>query len=662
VDGKLVAYPRAESRDLDIAGTVPSDARLMDKADHLLAAFEADQAAGRKATRPDVALRPGGYRANLAYGDANSDGTVNSSDASAVLFAAVGLAEIIATADTSFDIVVAGNVAPQTATPIGTEPDGSRIINSTDASLILNDVVLGNVPQIGNGTIIPGRAVSDTSSVAQTGDTLTGFITADRTLLSGRTYVLNGLVRVKSGATLTIEAGTRVLGRTGAAVSALFIERDGRINAQGSQLNPIVFSCTGAKVPGCWGGVFIAGNAPTNQQNRQNVPTDSVLSPEIAGRTNAGCLVNRGEGDAPLFGGCNPDDNSGTLRYAVIEYGGQLFAPDNELNNLTLSGVGRGTTIEYIQVRHGLDDGFELFGGTVDARYIVATGNSDDQFDYAQGWIGRLQFLISHMFPQDGDKGFEIDNHEVTAQQPNQQPWGTYGDVWNVTMIGDRPTDPAGPVVGNSVNDAFHIRRGAKTQLANVLVFTYNVGLDIDDAATCATDTRDANSLTTNIRNSWFGNIVTLGNTDSGDPAGCDEGPFLNTGRDNTVASVNPFRTATVGGVTQSAALFLDVPDYRPTAATSIGTPAAPASRFNAITPVAVAGYTFTPTGGSAQTVPPATGGIQPFTATPVSSPGPLWTRPEYLDNTANYVGAVPFGLTSTSIPWYAGWTRSGVR
>ena len=140
------------------------------------------------------------------------------------------------------------------------------------------------------------------------------------------------------------------------------------------------------------------------------------------------------------FGGCNPNDNSGILRYAIIEYGGFAFAANRELNNLTVGALGDSTIVEFIQVHAGLDDGYEIFGGTHNIRNIVITANSDDGFDFANGWSGNAQFLIIQQDSLDADKGFEIDNTESAATY-NDLP-RVNAQIYNLTMIGK--ADPAG--------------------------------------------------------------------------------------------------------------------------------------------------------------------------------------------------------------------------
>ncbi|MDC1287477.1 hypothetical protein N8198_06285, partial [Gammaproteobacteria bacterium] len=118
-----------------------------------------------------------------------------------------------------------------------------------------------------------------------------------------------------------------------------------------------------------------------------------------------------GEANSGLFGGDNPNDSSGTLRFVIVKYAGSNVDPENQLNGIAFQGVGDATTVEYIQVHNNLDDGIEFFGGTVDAKYVVLTGNADDSLDWTDGWVGRVQYLYIEQ-TDSGDNGIEADNRE----------------------------------------------------------------------------------------------------------------------------------------------------------------------------------------------------------------------------------------------------------
>lgn len=581
---------------------VPADARALSVDDW--AVLLARDNGGKKL---DISLKPGEYRLNLVFGDANLSGAVSASDALILAQVAAGLREVIIGSDApSIDVVVAGNVAPFNlpglgepgdASPPGLNPDGSRTITSSDV-LVIRQEAAGLNPSVA-GDLIPGRGPLPTARVTVPG----GDITVNTTWTKNNIYELSGVVRFTGGAVLTIEAGTRVEGLAGAGVSALFIARDAQIQAAGTPLEPIVFTCTAAtKFKGCWGGVFIAGNASVNEQD-PTLPS----SPAVPGRSAAGCNQRVGEATNPqmFFGGCNDADNSGVLQYAIVEYGGFALSANVELNNLTLAGVGNGTTIDHIQAHAGLDDGFEMFGGTVNLKHLVATGNSDDSFDISFGYNGNAQFVIMQHDPNDSDKGIEADNTETAATYGNTPR--TSPELWNFTFIGlSDPLNP--PAAGNTSNDALHVRRGTGPSMSNFLIYNARLGSDLDDAATCSAINASGASHGPGIRNSIFANALNLGNNDT-DPNPC--GPYASATEMeeawiNDVANANQVLSSSA--ILKSPVDFL-LPDFRPLLGQAGG-------------------------GGT----PPSNG---------------------FFDVTATYVGAVaPSNSTTSNAPWYSGWTR----
>ncbi|CAN5768112.1 hypothetical protein BH23GEM11_BH23GEM11_05590 [soil metagenome] len=213
--------------------------------------------------------------------------------------------------------------------------------------------------------------------------TITTDITSNRTLYADTLYTLSGFIKVANGATLTIQPGTTIHGDYDIPGSSLFVLRGAKIMAEGTADAPIVFTSErqmGQRQPGDWGGVIIVGNGITNR----GAPT---------------YIEGTGTGpENPLVdysGGTDNNDDSGVLRYVRIEFAGFPTAPNEELNSLTMAAVGRGTTIEYVQVLLGLDDSFEWFGGAVDGRYLVSYEAADDHFDASEGFVGRVQNMIA---------------------------------------------------------------------------------------------------------------------------------------------------------------------------------------------------------------------------------------------------------------------------
>lgn len=276
-----------------------------------------------------------------------------------------------------------------------------------------------------------------------------GNITEDVTWTTGNTYVLNQLTFI-DGAVLTIEPGVTVLGGQG---TALVVATTGRLEAVGTPDAPIVFTSDQVDpLAGDWGGVVMLGLAPIN-----------VDSDFIEG-------MDPNEGPS-TYGGTNADHNCGTLRYARIEYAGTVFGTDNELNGLTVGGCGTGTTLDYIQVHKGLDDGIEFFGGTANLTHAVITQPGDDALDWDQGWSGNAQFIVVQQAPGTGDRGIEADNlGSDNDAEPRSNP-----TVYNLTLVGG----------GNAEQLGMKLRRGTAGYLANVIVTNFGEdGIDIDNYAT----------------------------------------------------------------------------------------------------------------------------------------------------------------------------------
>jgi len=311
----------------------------------------------------------------------------------------------------------------------------------------------------GNGTSQPAPT-PDGGSATNTVQAIEGVISASRTLAAGNDYVLAGLVRVASGATLTIEKGVTIRGKLNSK-AILLIEPGAKIIAEGTKDEPIVFTSEAApeaRRAGTWGGIVILGNAPVNfEGGKGNVE---------------GLLANEAN---TTYGGSDENDSSGVLRYVRIEYAGYQLTADNEVNGLTFAGVGRGTKVDHIQVRHALDDCFEFFGGTVDAKYLICHYNQDDGFDTDNGYRGRLQFLVLQQDPAHPgeDNGFESDNDvKGTVNEPLTNP-----TVFNATLCG-KNKDPEGAQFGAL------LRRNTRGTYTNILFQGFEANIDIRDTNT----------------------------------------------------------------------------------------------------------------------------------------------------------------------------------
>ncbi len=287
---------------------------------------------------------------------------------------------------------------------------------------------------------------------------VTGTISGTEHWTNNFYYVLRGAVFVREGATLNIAAGTRVIGESGSA-GTLVVMRGGGLNAIGTRTAPIVFTSDqpiGSRARGDWGGIIINGRAPVNLEGGEGA----------------------GEGDTGVYGGNDPNDNSGSLRYVRVEFAGTEFSPDNELNGIAFQGVGRGGSYEFIQIHMNRDDGLEWFGGAADIKYAVVSNAADDAFDWTFGWSGRAQFIALHQRGDDADNGIEADNHEFNNNAlPRANPI-----IYNITMCGDpdRNEGGEGPRAAN-------FRRGTAFTFRNFLVTGFKTtGLQISDATTTA--------------------------------------------------------------------------------------------------------------------------------------------------------------------------------
>jgi hypothetical protein len=300
-------------------------------------------------------------------------------------------------------------------------------------------------------------------------------------------YILEGFVFVNDGQVLTIEPGTVIRFRNGQAenASALIVARGGKIIAEGTKEDPIIFTSEHDDLQGSveknerglWGGLIILGNAPVNvsggEARVEGIPYFEPLG---------------------IFGGGDEDDDSGVLRYVSIRHGGTNIGEGNEINGLTLGGVGNKTIIEYVEVISNADDGVELFGGTVNLRNIVVSGCGDDAFDYDLGWNGNGQFWLGIENDFVGDNLIEAGGGtNPVIGFPHSLP-----NIYNATLIGNGLTGNgslavferfAGGVIANSIlmndpngillevtdgkNDSFSQWKNGKLDIRNNLF--YNV-------------------------------------------------------------------------------------------------------------------------------------------------------------------------------------------
>jgi hypothetical protein len=298
-----------------------------------------------------------------------------------------------------------------------------------------------------------------------------GNITSDLTLDSAKKYLLFNFVRVKSPAVLTIMPGTIIKGDY-STKGTLVIEQGAKIMAEGTVAKPIIFTSNAAvntRGPGNWGGVVICGKAPINI---------------------AGGVSELEGGYGAKFGGTDANDNSGKLKYVRIEFAGVALQPNQEINGLTMGGVGAGTEIDYVQVSYSGDDSYEWFGGTVNCKHLIAFRGWDDDFDTDNGYSGSVQFAVALRDPasadQSGSNGFESDN-DATGSTNTPVTSATFSNVTILGPLKDASVSAYSPLFKR----AAHIRRNSQLKIRNSILAGYPAGLLIDATASESNATND---------------------------------------------------------------------------------------------------------------------------------------------------------------------------
>lgn len=295
-----------------------------------------------------------------------------------------------------------------------------------------------------------------------------GELTTGAVLTCDKTYIIDQKIYIPSGQTLNIAPGTVLKGRVApdlvstpgtpdpAKASALVIERGGKIMADGSADCQIVFTAEADPVDGTyaiankgkWGGLVILGKATNNLTLAANGPFVPGGAGKLAVANGLGTMEGfatsntQDQYGADLTAGQTFDDNdnSGILRYASVRHAGAILSVGAELNGITLGSVGRGTTLEHLEVVSCADDNIELFGGTVNLKYVSTLFGNDDMIDYDCGWTGKAQFIFGMKTDvtasADADNGFEADSDDNKSNlNPKSIPV-----FYNVTMIGNSKT------------------------------------------------------------------------------------------------------------------------------------------------------------------------------------------------------------------------------
>jgi len=284
---------------------------------------------------------------------------------------------------------------------------------------------------------------------------ITADVAADTTW-SAPCYQLKKQVFIANNATLTIAAGTTILGDPSLPVgnkAALIAARGSKLVAVGTRDKPIVFTSgnpRGTRTSKDWGGVALLGAAKVN--------SGTMVAGGFLERNIEGIPQTEPKGK---YGGIDDASNCGRLEYVRIEFAGAELSPNQELNGLTMGACGSGTQVRYIQVHRGSDDGVEMFGGTASMDHILITGDEDDGLDWDEGWTGKVQFLVVHKFVGAGDNGFEADNFGTKEDAtPISNP-----TLFNVTMVGTPTTR------------AMLLREGTYGTMRNFVVVDFKGGL-----------------------------------------------------------------------------------------------------------------------------------------------------------------------------------------
>ncbi len=387
-----------------------------------------------------------------------------------------------------------------------------------------------------------------TKVYAATNATVTANITASTTWTTGSVVLLQGPIYVTGGAVLTIQPGVIIKGSSQVAGSGLFICTGSQINAVGTATNPIVFTsdqAPGSRQPGDWGGVILMGLASNNNPGGIN---------NIEGITPSS-LTQYGGGTTP-----NDNDNSGTLKYVRIEFGGFVYAANKEINGLTMGAVGRGTTIDYVQCSFTNDDSFEWFGGTVNCAHLVAYRGVDDDFDTDNGFSGSVQFCLGVRDPNLADptyaatsgastsEAFESDND---ANGTTTAPL-TSAIFSNVTDIG-----PLRGVLTATTHPGFRrgarIRRNSNLKIVNSILMDHKTRALFVDGQLCEQNAQAGTLVFQNNILAGYGQRAT------------EQGTF-------NVINTNTFVAANMNDTLLSSANILVnpynylAPDYRPSA------------------------------------------------------------------------------------------------
>lgn len=337
------------------------------------------------------------------------------------------------------------------------------------ACLIATTAIIGcskdEEPETITKTVV--QTVTNTVTVETEDYILDEDITEDTTLTNDQVWTLSGRVFVKNGATLTIEPGTiiKAVGGTGTNASVLIVAQGADIQANGTADAPIIMTSSADNIGlgqtagtnlnqndrGLWGGLIVLGYAHVHGDNPAGAETQQI----------EGIPADVVEG---LYGGSDDSDSSGSITYLSIRYGGAMIGEDNEINGLTLGGVGNGTTIDNVEVVGNVDDGIEFFGGSVNASNLLVWGQGDDAIDIDQAYDGTITNAMV-ILEGASDHALEIDGPKAGAEV--NKPF----TLTNVTVIGSPD---------NEKNDIADFRDGANGTISNLLAYNLTASVDVE--------------------------------------------------------------------------------------------------------------------------------------------------------------------------------------
>ena len=302
---------------------------------------------------------------------------------------------------------------------------------------------------------------------------ITGDVTTSKTFAYG-TYTLNGIVRIKSGTTVTFDAGSLITASVANGVDALVVENGGKLIINGTAGEPVVFT-ESSQTPGSWGGIIMYGDAP------------------IVGAGGVTAATSE-DGLALPYGGTNATHNGGSLKYVRVEYAGKKITDGtSEMNGFSFYSVGSGTILENLVSYKGADDGFEFYGGTVSLINAVSYGNYDDSYDWQDGWKGQINSNWYAYQTGTGNFGMEIESKSI-----NNSFWPK---VSNITL-----KRAAGTITenGSAEYDAIQFKKEGNGEYSNILVEGYTtanaVMCRIQDAATNTNQVNGSKIKLTNVK------------------------------------------------------------------------------------------------------------------------------------------------------------------